>query len=75
MSKIWWPTLFQDAIVYVKACDECQRLKNPIKLDNMSLRPLMGARAFAKWGICFVGPINPLAYRTQAQYIIVLLII
>ena len=37
----------------------------------MPLCPLMGARAFAKWGIDFVGPIDPPAYRTQAQYIIV----
>ena len=37
----------------------------------MPLRPMMGARAFAKWGIDFVGPINPPAYWTQAQYIIV----
>ena len=37
----------------------------------MPLRPMMGARAFAKWGIDFVGPINPLAHRTRAQYIIV----
>ena len=36
----------------------------------MSLCPLMGARAFAKWGIDFVGPIDPPTYRTQAQYII-----
>ena len=32
---------------------------------------MMGARAFAKWGINFVGPINPPAHRTWAQYIIV----
>ena len=32
--------------------------------------PLIGARAFAKWGIDFVGPIDPPAYRTQYQYII-----
>ena len=31
----------------------------------------MGARAFAKWGLDFVGPIIPPAWRTQAQYIIV----
>ena len=37
----------------------------------MPLQPLMGARAFAKWGINFVGPIDPPPYRTQAQYIIV----
>ncbi|MCO5564238.1 hypothetical protein L7F22_017896 [Adiantum nelumboides] len=32
---------------------------------------MMDARAFAKWNIDFVGPIEPPAYRTQAQYIIV----
>ena len=37
----------------------------------MPQRPLMGAKAFAKWGINFVGPINPPAWRTQDQYIIV----
>ena len=37
----------------------------------MPLRPIIGAHAFDKWGIDFVGPINPLAYRTGAQYIIV----
>ena len=31
----------------------------------------MGARAFEKWGIDFFGPIDPPAYKTQAQYIIV----
>ena len=38
--------------------------------DDMPLRPMMGARAFAKWGIDFVGPIDPPAMRTHAQYII-----
>ena len=37
----------------------------------MPLRPMMGARALAKWGIDFVGPIDPPAARTHAQYIIV----
>ena len=27
--------------------------------DDMPLRPMMEARAFAKWGIDFVGPIDP----------------
>ena len=38
--------------------------------DDMPLRPMMGARAFAKWGIDFVGPIDPPAMHTHAQYII-----
>ncbi|MCO5606319.1 hypothetical protein L7F22_060506 [Adiantum nelumboides] len=37
----------------------------------MPLRAMMGARAFAKWGIDFVGPIAPPAYKSHAQYIIV----
>ena len=61
MLGIWWPTLFQDATIYVQACDKCQRSKKSIKIDNMPLYPLMGARAFAKWGIDFVGPIDPLS--------------
>ena len=37
----------------------------------MPLQPMMGARAFAKWGIDFVRPIDSLAHKTHAQYIIV----
>ncbi|MCO5547575.1 hypothetical protein L7F22_001026 [Adiantum nelumboides] len=43
----------------------------PTRVDSMPLRPMMGARAFAKWDIDFVGPRQPPAYKTQAQYIIV----
>ena len=70
-TGLWWPTLFQDASEFVRRCEECQRVKVPIRRDNMPLRPMMGARAFAKWGIDFVGPINPPAHRSRAQYIIV----
>ena len=39
--------------------------------DDMPLRPMMGARAFVKKGIDFVGPIDPLAMETHTQYIII----
>lgn len=29
-AGLWWPTLFQDAALYVKGCDVCQRTKAPI---------------------------------------------
>ena len=61
---LWWPTLMQDAEVFVKRCDECQRYKAPIQKEAIPLRPMMGARAFSKWGIDFIGPIDPPAMRT-----------
>ena len=70
-SGLWWPIVFADANEYVKHCDQCQRTKPPITSDNMPLRPVMAARAFAKWGIYFVVPIKPPACHTHAEYIIV----
>ncbi|MCO5614587.1 hypothetical protein L7F22_068870 [Adiantum nelumboides] len=74
-----------DMVEFVKRSDDCQRTKVPFKREDMPLRPMMGTRAFAKWGIDFgkpisplakwgidfVKPISPLAYRTHAQYVIV----
>ncbi|MCO5554372.1 hypothetical protein L7F22_007902 [Adiantum nelumboides] len=48
VASIWWHTLFMDAEEFVKRCDECQRTKIPRGRDDRSLRPMMGARAFAK---------------------------
>ena len=70
-SGLWWPTLFGDAEEYVKQCDQCQRTKPPILSDKMPLRPIMATRAFAKWGIDFVGPIKPPTKHLHAEYIIV----
>ena len=70
-SGLWWPTLQSDAAEYVKRCDVCQCTKPPIASDQMPLRPMMAARAFAKWGIDFVGPIKPPAKSTHVEYIIV----
>ena len=66
-TGLWWPTLFHNASKYVKRCDDCQRTSAPVRKDNMPLLPMMGARAFAKWGIDFVGPIHPPTYKTQEQ--------
>ncbi|MCO5587012.1 hypothetical protein L7F22_040957 [Adiantum nelumboides] len=71
MADICSPTLFADAKEFVRRCDACQRAKMPTRVDRMPLRSMMGVKAFAKWGIDFVGLIQPSAYRVQAQYIIV----
>ena len=70
-SGLWWPTLYNDALEFVKRCNECQRSRVPNKLEQMPMRPIMSTRAFSKWGIDFVGPIKPPAKSTHAQYIIV----
>lgn len=48
MARVWWLTVFMDAAKCVSSCDQCQRTKVPIRKENMPLRPMMGARAFAK---------------------------
>ena len=63
-AGLWWPTLMQDPEVFVKKCDKCQRYKALIQKDAIPLRPMMGVRAFAKWGIDFIRPIDPLAMKT-----------
>ena len=67
---LWWPTLLMDSQEYFKRCDECQRGKIPTCYDNMPLRPIVSSRAFAKWGIDFVGSLPP-AQETRCQYLIV----
>ncbi|MCO5579092.1 hypothetical protein L7F22_032944 [Adiantum nelumboides] len=71
VAGIWWPTLFMDAKEFVKRCDDCQGTKTPRGRDDMPLRPMMGAGAFTKWEIDFVGSIAPPTYRMHTQYIIV----
>ena len=63
---LWWPTLHKDVVEFVKQCDKCQSYKAPICRDKMPLRPMMGVRTFAKWGINFVGPIDPPVAHTHA---------
>ena len=65
-SGLWWPTLHMNAELFVSRCEECQRVKPPRAPDFMPLRPIMSARAFAIWGIDFVGPIKPPAKGSGA---------
>ena len=39
-ARLWWPKL-------VWRCNKCQRYKALIQRDEMPLRPMMGAQAFA----------------------------
>lgn len=65
----YWPTLFKDTFNHIRTCHTCQvaafREKNPA----MPLNPVIEARPFAKWGIDFIGVINPTS-SAQHKYII-----
>lgn len=65
----FWPTMKKDATFFVKHCDEFQRMGRPTTAMEMPLQPKIALEPFEKWGIDFVGPIDPPS-RGQ-QYILV----
>ena len=57
--RYFWPTIFQDERKYVQACDNCQRMGQLNRLDEMPLQPYLVVEPFHRWALDFVGPINP----------------
>lgn len=55
----WWPTMFKDTHDYIQRCDSCQRTGRPTPTTRWPLVPIMPLAPFEKWGIDFVGPIQP----------------
>ena len=49
----------RDAKKYVQACDSCQRMGQPNRLDEIPLQPYLVVERFDRWALDFVGPINP----------------
>eukprot|EP00253_Pinus_taeda_P025189 PITA_25189 len=68
-ADYYWPTLHQDVRRYINQCDRCQRMGRPTPRDEMPLQPQVTLDPFEKWGMDFVGPINPPS--RQKSYIIV----
>ncbi|CAJ2656829.1 unnamed protein product [Trifolium pratense] len=52
----FWPTIFQDCMEFVKACDACQRSGGVSKRDEMPQHGLTEVEPFDVWGIDFMGP-------------------
>ncbi|KAL3681416.1 hypothetical protein R1sor_024372 [Riccia sorocarpa] len=71
LAGYWWPTVHKDCDNYVKHCDACQRQSRPVSRYAALLSPMLAARTFPKWGIDFIGHINPPSRSTRHKYIIV----
>eukprot|EP00253_Pinus_taeda_P021739 PITA_21739 len=68
-ADYYWPTLHQDVRRYISQCVRCQRMGKPTPRDEMPLQPQVTFEPFEKWGMDFVGPMNPPS--KQRSYIIV----
>jgi hypothetical protein len=55
----YWPTLFSDVFSTVRACNECQIFAGKQKLLSLPLKPITASGPFQKWGLDFIGEINP----------------
>jgi len=55
----YWPTLHQDVRRYTSECDRWQRMGKPTPRDEMPLQPQVTFEPFDKWGMDFIGPIDP----------------
>ena len=55
----YWPTLHHHASRYNTMCDQCQRMGKPTPRDEIPLQPQVALKPFEKWGMDFIGPIDP----------------
>eukprot|EP00253_Pinus_taeda_P035367 PITA_35367 len=67
-ARYYWPTFHQYVKRYISQCEWCQRMGKPTPKDEMPLQPQVTFEPFDKWGMDFVGPINPPS--KQKSYII-----
>jgi hypothetical protein len=63
-SGLWWPTVLQDAHMFVKECDVCQRTGQSQESARMPHQPVLPLEPFQKWGLDFVGPFKLVAAQT-----------
>ena len=55
----FWPTIFKDTFEHVHTCHICQTSANKERHPTMQLKPMFEVCPFARWGLDFIGPVNP----------------
>lgn len=67
----WWPAIHKNVVEYCKACDRCKRVGGMANTGLAQLVTSMPAEPFMKWGLDYIGPIQPMAAKTGNGYILV----
>jgi hypothetical protein len=55
----YWPLIFRDSYKLARSCDKCQKFTGKEHLFAMPLQHVLSDFPFSKWGLEFIGPINP----------------
>ena len=58
-SSFYWPTLFKDSRKFVLSCDECQRIGNISRRQEMPMNYSLVIEPFDVWGFDYMGPFPP----------------
>ena len=53
---LYWPTLFKDYFEWIKHYDNCQRMGNISRRNEMPLQGILVVHIFYVWGIDYIGP-------------------
>ena len=55
----YWPSIFHDSYNFSRSCEKFQKFTGKEHLSAMHLQPVLPDFPFSKWGLDFIGPINP----------------
>jgi hypothetical protein len=67
----WWPTMYMDVHNYCRFCDACQRTRGLATQNLAKLVTRLQEEPFMKWGLDFVGSIQPIGKNKGNKYILV----
>ncbi|CAM8952521.1 unnamed protein product [Rhodiola kirilowii] len=56
-SSFYWPSMFKDTYEFVKACNECQRMGNIARREEIPQKGILEVEIFDVWGVDFMGPL------------------
>jgi hypothetical protein len=57
----YWPLIFQYSYKFSRSCEKCHKFFGKEHLYTIPLQPVLPHFPFSKWGLDFIGPINPLS--------------